>query len=122
MQAKEKLTGWNLTLAKFLWQFSGKLVCILAWLLSFSKVHKQIANRILEPWSHIKVVASATEWDNFFKLRIADDAQPEIKELALSDKQFQEIGKWMAEKIEKNYIKVSNDYKECTFENNWLKK
>jgi peptidyl-prolyl cis-trans isomerase SurA len=28
----------------------------------------------------------------------------------------------MAEKIEKNYIKVSNDYKECTFENNWLKK
>lgn len=45
-----------------------------------------------------------------------------IKELALSDKQFKEIGKWMAEKIEKNYIKVSNDYKECAFENNWLKK
>lgn len=45
-----------------------------------------------------------------------------IKELALSDKQFKEIGKWMAEKIEKNYIKVNNDYKECAFENNWLKK
>ena len=45
-----------------------------------------------------------------------------IKELALSDKQLQEFGKWMAEKIDKNYIKISNDYKECTFENNWLKK
>jgi peptidyl-prolyl cis-trans isomerase SurA len=45
-----------------------------------------------------------------------------IKELALSDKQFKEIAKWMAEKIEKNYIKVNNDYKDCTFENNWLKK
>ena len=45
-----------------------------------------------------------------------------IKELALSDKQFKEIGKWMAEKIEKNHIKISNDYKDCTFENNWLKK
>lgn len=82
MQAKEKLTGWNLALAKFLWHFSGKLVCILAWLLSFSKVHKQIANRILEPWSHIKVVASATDWDNFFHLRNHPDAQPEIHELA----------------------------------------
>ena len=45
-----------------------------------------------------------------------------IKELALSDKQYQEIGKWMAEKIEKNYIKISNEYNDCTFENNWLKK
>ena len=45
-----------------------------------------------------------------------------IKELALSDKQFKEIQKWMAEKIEKNHIKINNDYKDCTFENNWLKK
>lgn len=45
-----------------------------------------------------------------------------IKELALSDKQFKEINKWMAEKIEKNHIKISADYKDCTFENNWLKK
>lgn len=45
-----------------------------------------------------------------------------IKELALSDKQFKEINKWMAEKIEKNHIKINTDYKDCTFENNWLKK
>lgn len=45
-----------------------------------------------------------------------------IKELALSDKQFQEVESWRKEKIEKNYIKVSNDYKDCTFSNNWLKK
>ncbi len=45
-----------------------------------------------------------------------------IKELALSDKQFNEVVKWRTENIEKNYIKVSNDYKDCTFESNWLKK
>lgn len=45
-----------------------------------------------------------------------------IKDLALSDKQFTEIGKWMTENIEKNYIKINNDYKDCTFSNNWLKK
>lgn len=45
-----------------------------------------------------------------------------ILELALSDKQFNEIENWRKENIEKNYIKVSNDYKDCTFSNNWLKK
>lgn len=45
-----------------------------------------------------------------------------IKELALSEKQFNEIETWRKENIEKNYIKVSNDYKNCTFSNNWLKK
>lgn len=45
-------------------------------------VHKQIANRLLEPFSHIKVIVSATEWANFFRLRIAPDAQQEICELA----------------------------------------
>lgn len=45
-------------------------------------VHKQVANRILEPFQHITVICSATEWDNFFKLRLHKDAQPEICELA----------------------------------------
>jgi len=45
-------------------------------------LHKQIVNRILEPFAHINVVVSATEWDNFFALRMHPDAQPEIQELA----------------------------------------
>ncbi|CAM4415330.1 peptidylprolyl isomerase [Flavobacterium terrigena] len=45
-----------------------------------------------------------------------------IKELALSDKQFNEVIKWRTENIEKNYIKVNNEYKDCAFESNWLKK
>jgi len=45
-------------------------------------LHKQIANRILEPWLYTKIVATATEWDNFFSLRCHPDAQPEIKVVA----------------------------------------
>lgn len=45
-------------------------------------LHKQIANRILEPWMHINVVCTATEWGNFFSLRIHPDAQPEMQALA----------------------------------------
>lgn len=44
--------------------------------------HKQIINRILEPFMHIKVVVSATEWDNFFHLRDHPDAEPHIAHLA----------------------------------------
>ncbi|HQT78607.1 MAG TPA: FAD-dependent thymidylate synthase [Rhodopila sp.] len=44
--------------------------------------HKQIVNRILEPFMHINVVVTATEWENFFLLRRHPDAQPEIYALA----------------------------------------
>lgn len=53
--------------------------------------HKQIVNRLLEPFSHINVVATATEWDNFFGLRLHKDAQPEMRALA--------IAMWEARKI-----------------------
>lgn len=45
--------------------------------------HKQIVNRLLEPFAHINVVVTATRWDNFFALRCHEDAQPEIRDLAL---------------------------------------
>ena len=45
-------------------------------------IHKQIANRITEPWMTMKTVISGTEWTNFFHLRNHPDAQPEIKALA----------------------------------------
>jgi hypothetical protein len=45
-------------------------------------VHKQIVNRVIEPWCHINVVVTATEWSNFFVLRRHAAAQPEMKALA----------------------------------------
>lgn len=42
-------------------------------------VHKQIANRLLEPWLWHTVIVTATEWANFFALRRHKDAQPEIR-------------------------------------------
>lgn len=45
-------------------------------------LHKQIVNRIVEPWMWMTVVCSATDYDNFFSLRCHPDAQPEIQKLA----------------------------------------
>jgi peptidyl-prolyl cis-trans isomerase SurA len=45
-----------------------------------------------------------------------------IKELALRDKQIKEIAKWTEEKIKETYIKINDEYKDCEFANNWIKK
>lgn len=44
----------------------------------FLNIHKQTINRYLEPFMWHTVVVTATEWGNFFALRIHGDAQPEI--------------------------------------------
>jgi hypothetical protein len=44
--------------------------------------HKQIVNRLLEPFSHITVVCSSTNWSNFLALRDHPDAEPHIQILA----------------------------------------
>lgn len=45
-----------------------------------------------------------------------------IKELALNEKRLNAIDKWQQEKIMDTYIKISDSYKDCEFNNNWLKK
>jgi|SRR5581483_6331719 len=45
-------------------------------------LHKQIANRVIEPWMFITVIVSATCYENFFHLRCHPDAQPEIGKIA----------------------------------------
>lgn len=47
-------------------------------------VHKQVANRLLEPFMWHTVIVTATEWENFFNLRCHPDAQPEIRLVAES--------------------------------------
>lgn len=43
---------------------------------------KETVNRILEPFAHIDVLVTATEWKNFFRLRLAHDTQPDMQLLA----------------------------------------
>ena len=63
-----------------------------------SNVHKQFVNRLLEPFMYHTVLTTATEWDNFFSLRIDEAAQPEIRRAAeaikkaIDGSQPQELG------------------------------
>lgn len=82
MQVQEEHTGFRKELIKFIWLKARYIVIFIAWLLYKLDLHKQIANRILEPWMWITVIISGTEWENFYFLRVSKFAQPEIKEIA----------------------------------------
>lgn len=82
MQAGGELSGWRKTVAKGLWKTAGRVACAFAWGMMKAGLHKQWANRILEPWQYISVVITSSEWDNWNSLRRHKDAQPEIKALA----------------------------------------
>lgn len=45
-------------------------------------LHKQIVNRVLEPWMWITVIMSATSWSNLFGLRVHKDAEPHFQRIA----------------------------------------
>lgn len=65
-----------------LWGEAAENACKTAEMMERMGIHKQHVNRILEPFQFIKVIVTATEWYNFFILRLAPDAQPEIRQLA----------------------------------------
>ena len=82
MQANEQLTGAELEFAKYQWRSAAMEAASMAEAMMQQGLHKQVANRILEPFQYISVVLTTTELDNWFELRDHPDAQPEIRDLA----------------------------------------
>lgn len=84
MQAKQELHDNDLADAKFIWRRA--MEDALHWASALANrvgLHKQVANRLTEPWMTMKTVISGTEWANFWWLRAHADAQPEIHQLAV---------------------------------------
>ena len=82
MQAKQIMRGWQKKTAQGTWGQAAKAATESAKKLQKLGLHKQIVNRVLEPFVHMKVVVTATEWNNWYHLRDHQDAQPEIRILA----------------------------------------
>lgn len=75
MQATEEIDPY---LAKSLWvnSFQNAVQSLLK--MDEVLLHKQIANRIIEPYQMMKVVLTGTDFDNFFNLRFHKDTLPEF--------------------------------------------
>ena len=82
MQAGEELESISLEVAKGLWEDSLEKAVFYANQLDALGVAKEVTNRITEPYQLIKAVWSATDWDNWFNLRLEKDADPNICMLA----------------------------------------
>lgn len=93
MQAGESLTEKELRFFCESWLEASKDAIFHAGYFEELGVHKQITNRVLEPFLFIDTLITATEWDNFFNLRLHKDAQPEIQELARCIKEAMDTSK-----------------------------
>lgn len=82
MKARAELSNTRKRLAKIIWMMSGYTACFFSYLLNKIGLHKQHANRITEPFATMRLIVSATDWQNFFMLRNHPDAQPEFEILA----------------------------------------
>jgi hypothetical protein len=84
MQALEELPQILINSCKEKWIEAANAAADIAEVMALGiGLHKQTANRILEPFMFIHVVVTSTEWGNFFELRDHADAQPEMRELAI---------------------------------------
>jgi thymidylate synthase ThyX len=91
MQAHNEAEFWQKCLSESHWRAACRDAIRHAKVLVECNIHKQIVNRLLEPFSWITVIASGTEWSNFVGLRApAGDsvdptfpAQPEIQWVAI---------------------------------------
>lgn len=115
MQAEQELDLESQEKAKTAWLAAkGRAVDWAKTMLELG-VHKQITNRLLEPFMWHTVIVTATEWSNFFNLRDNKDAQPEIKTIAQMMKEvyyssipkYCEYGDWHLPLIDKEDLQLA---------------
>lgn len=82
MQAGEALNESGQAACRYLWRQAALQAIKYASDIHLFGAHKQYATRLLEPFLHITVVLTATEYSNFFALRHHEMAQPELRDLA----------------------------------------
>jgi thymidylate synthase ThyX len=82
MQAGEALDARESVYAEAVWREALASAMDQAEQLARLGVHKELANRLLEPFAYVRGIVTATEWDNFFALRLDSHAQGDIRELA----------------------------------------
>lgn len=82
MQAENQVSGIKRWIGEKLWRGAAKAAAIFAYMLLKLHFHKQLVNRILEPFTYIDVLVTSCQYANWFSLRNHKDAQPEIRDLA----------------------------------------
>ena len=90
MQADNQLDNFKVMEVQAQWQEAANNAADIAEAMAYVGLHKQVANRVLEPFQWMHVICTTAKTSNFMGLRKHKDAQPEIKHLAeIWDEQLQ---------------------------------
>ena len=114
MQAGDELQGDVLEKVKLLWEEALDYASYYSETLDRLGVAKEVTNRLVEPFQLVKVVCTATDWDNFFNLRLHPDSDPNICMLAYKMYQAMQeskpvelkVGEWHLPFVERYYTPV----------------
>lgn len=82
MQAAEELDTIGRRYCEYEWQHACAVAVFVHQRLEELGLHKQVANRVLEPFLWTTCLISSSTWDNFLALRRDKDAQPEMQKIA----------------------------------------
>lgn len=82
MVSSEEYEFTHAKLCRALWRASRYPAVGAHWMLCKLGLHKEVANRILNPWQWVRCTTTFTEGANFYDLRLHKDAQKDIKVLA----------------------------------------
>lgn len=118
MQAAQEIDTDALAVSKHTWMSACASACEWSALLNSQGLHKQIVNRVTEPFQVMKTIVTATEYKNWFWLRCHADAQPEIKQLAdkmrilmlNSNPQLLNIGDWHLPYVNCKFGVINQDF------------
>lgn len=90
MQANEELDDNAKKAVQDLWLEGCKQAVSIARVMNSMGAHKQVVNRVTEPYQHMRTVMTATELNNWYWLRDHGDADPTIHALASAMRQAQD--------------------------------
>lgn len=82
MQANGEVSEEHKFLAQDHWRRAAWFAADTAESMAELGLHKQVVNRILEPFQWMHTIVTSTEWDNFFMLRCHEAAEPNMRALA----------------------------------------
>lgn len=82
MKGGDEFTGVEDTEVRHLWEQAKAAAHGFARVANGLGVHKEVANRLLAPFLLVRGLITATEWDNFFKLRCDSATQDDTKDVA----------------------------------------
>lgn len=112
MQADQELTPLEQEYARTKWLEARDAAVTHTRVMLDLGIHKQITNRLIEPWLWQTIIVSSTEWDNFRGLRKHPDAQPEIRKAAVM--MFDAMDASTPYTLDENewHLPLTNDYKD----------